>query len=104
MPYIPNQRGSKAAMVMNNSNLSGLNNNNSRRNITLSGANMFVGSGRPKTAAMHNLRPPTGMPTKGGMNNMTGIGGRAISANLTGGMNPRVRRYEDIIQRLKRML
>ena len=91
-------------MGMNNSNLSALNNNNSRRNISLSAANMFTGAGRPKTAAMHNLRPPTGIPGKGAMTNMTGLGGRAISANLTGGMNPRLRRYEDIIQRLKRML
>lgn len=41
-------------------NLSGL--NNSRRNISLSAANMFTGAGRPKTAAMGGgglPRPPT---------------------------------------------
>ena len=98
MPSIPNQRGGRPPVAMNNSNLSALN-NNSRRNISLSAANMFVG-GRPKTAAQQNLRPPTGMPSRG-LNNMTGIG-RAISANVAA--NPRVKRYEDIITRLKKML
>lgn len=97
MPVIHNQRGGRPPVAMNHSNLSALNNNNSRRNISLSAANMFTG-GRPRTAAMQNLRPPTGIPR---VNNMTGVG-RAISANVTG--NPRVKRYEDIIARLKRML
>jgi hypothetical protein len=78
----------------------------------LSAANMFVGSGRPKTAAMQMgtglLRPPTGIPAYGKRtaNNLTagGIYGqnRAISANLQS--NPKVKRYEDIITRLKKML
>lgn len=105
MPSIPNQRGgARPPAGMNHSNLSALNNNNSRRNISLSAANMFTGGSRPKTAAMQNLRPPTGMPGKGAFNNMTALGGRAISANFPVGQNPRVKRYEDIIHRLKRML
>jgi hypothetical protein len=79
---------------------------------------MFVGGGsRPKTAAMQMgsglLRPPTGITNfngKRGNNVTTGgaykaghlLGQRAISANV--GANPKVKRYEDVISRLKRML
>ncbi len=100
-------------------NLSGFNNNSSRRNISLTANNMFLGPGRPKTAAMGGgglPRPPTayhqGMSFGGKKTNMTTTnenqqlnfvgGGRAISANIMN--NPKVKRYEDLIFRLKKML
>lgn len=96
-------------------NLSGIN-NNSRRNITLGSANIYgagVVGGRPKTAAMPGglPRPPTGFNKFHGANNMTAsagkggmnfLGQRAASAQVMG--NPRIKRYEDIIQRLKKMM
>jgi len=100
--------------------------NNSRRNISLTGPNIYTtaNGGRPKTAAMPGmtgaLRPPTAAYNNIGKrlaNNMTAggvygnngfnfIGGtnpRAISANILIN-NPRIKRYEDIIARLKKML
>lgn len=63
-----------------------MNNNNSRRNISLSAANMFVGSGRPKTAAMpagvNGLRPPTGAHNSYGKRlntNMTAAAGYGLN-------------------------
>jgi hypothetical protein len=96
-------------------NISGL--NNSRRNISLGSAVMMVGASRPKTAAMGGgglPRPPTafknslGNRIPGGFSG-TGLGSapgfmgqRAISAQIMN--NPRVKRYEDLISRLKKML
>ncbi len=78
---------------------------------------MFSGTSRPKTAAVAGLpRPPTAVHntfTKGrAANNMT-VGGGYGAFNFIGQRpihsagfinNPRVKRYEDIIQRLKKML
>lgn len=135
MPGITNQRVQSGLKNQKNvgvfgrqsqNNMSGLNmNNNSRRNISLTGgiANMMSSGGRPKTAAIPGLsgmpRPPTAAYNFGKRtaNNMTAggayggfnfVGGpRAISANNimgSSGTNPRIKRYEDIISRLKRML
>lgn len=72
---------------------------------------MMVGSSRPKTAAMVGglPRPPTAF--KNTLGNKLGavpgtaanfMGQRAVSAQIMN--NPRVKRYEELINRLKKML
>lgn len=90
--------------------MSGL--NNSRRNISLGSAAMYIGNSRPKTAAMVAgglPRPPTAFKQGfGGKFRAPGtaaahsLAHRAISAQIMN--NPRVKRYEDLIARLKKMM
>lgn len=85
----------------------------SRRNISMGGgavSNQYLGGGvyRPKTAAMplgSLPRPPT---VGGGGNalNFTGQNNfnRAKTANVPSTVNPRIKRYEEVIVRIKRLL
>ena len=96
-------------------NISGLNNSKRNNNNISFGSAAVIGPNRPKTAAMGGgglPRPPTaiiknpygfgpgGVPTGGAFPAF--MGQRAVSAQI--GDNPRVKRYEDLIGRLKKML
>lgn len=88
----------------------------SRRNISLLGGQNKVPPQqpndpyRPKTAAMplgSLPRPPTGAYNAGTYNFQSGANNnnsRAKTANLPNTHNPRVKRYEEVIVRLKRLL
>lgn len=62
---------------------------------------------RPNTTAQQfrgipsGARPFTGVNTGGAMS-YTGVGGRAISANYAA-LNPKLRRFENLIYRLKKI-